>query len=341
MRKLATIETIKSVAPVANADSLDVVTVRGWNVVTQRQEFQVGDLAVYFEIDSFLPVRPEFEFLRRSSLKTMGGVEGFRLRTVKLRGQVSQGLVLSPQIFPELDDRPLEIGQDVSELLGVQKYEPPVPVSLSGQIEGAFPGFVPKTDQERIQNLWEQYVVDFQTVAFEESLKLDGTSMTVYCHEGQVGVCSRNWRLVQTPGNTLWQVATKLQLLEKLPALQRNLAIQGELMGPGIQGNKEKLSEPTLFVFDVWDINRQQYLTTAERTEVVATLQLQTVPILNPAIPVFQEFPSLEQLLAHAPGPSLKASQREGVVYKSVQPIAGQIVSFKVISNQWLLKHKD
>jgi RNA ligase (TIGR02306 family) len=341
MRKLATIECIRSVKPIPNADNLDVVQVRGWDVVTQRQEFQEGDLAVYFEIDSFLPIRPEFEFLRKSSFKVMGAEEGFRLRTVKLRGQISQGLVLPVKNIPELADRDWTVGDDVTELLGVQRYEPPIPVALAGQIKGAFPGLIRKTDQERIQNLWEDYHQAFQDLEFEETVKLDGTSMTVYCHAGNVGVCSRNWELQQTAGNTLWQVATQLELLDRLPPLQRNLAVQGELMGPGIQGNKEKLAKVAWFVFDIWDLDRQQYLGAAERNDLVATLGLQQVPVVTPAIPVFSAFPTLEALLDHAAGPSLHAAQREGLVYKSLQAVEGEIISFKVISNQWLLKHEE
>ncbi|WP_318734659.1 RNA ligase (ATP) [Roseofilum sp. Belize BBD 4] len=345
MRKLATIEQIKSSQPVPNADSLDVVQVRGWQVVTKRNEFQVGDLAVYFEIDSFLPIRPEFEFLRSSSFKRMGEEEGFRLRTVKLRKQLSQGLVLPVATFPELAALSCSVGDDVTELLGVQKYEPPVPASLSGLVKGAFPSVIPKTDQERIQNLWESYAATLQDVAFEETVKLDGSSMTVYVREGEVGVCSRNLDLKcdrpDKPRNILWQVALKLNLLELLPPLHRNLAIQGELIGPNIQKNNEKLTEPAWFVFDVWDIDRQQYFPASERLSFIQQLGLQHVPVVSESIQVFRNFSSLEELLSHADGPSLNASRREGLVYKSLEPVDGEMFSFKAISNRWLLKNES
>ena len=344
MRQLATIERILSSQPVPNADALDVVQVRGWRVVTKRNEFQSGDLAVYFEIDSFLPVRPEFEFLRSSSFKRMGEEEGFRLKTIKLRKQISQGLVLPVATFPELADQTWSVGDDVTERLGVKKYEPPVPVSLSGLVKGAFPGDIPKTDQERIQNLWADYSKAFAEVAFEETVKLDGTSMTVYVRDGEVGVCSRNLDLLcdhpDNPRNTLWKVALKLGLLTVLPSLHRNLALQGELIGPAIQKNNEKLTKPDWFVFDVWDIDQQRYFSASERQSFIQQLGLNHVPILSNSIQVFREFSSLEELLAHADGPSLNTqARREGLVYKSVELVDGEIITFKTISNRWLLKN--
>lgn len=340
MRKLATIEQVKAVNPVPNSDFLDMVQVRGWTVVTKRGEFQTGDLAVYFEIDSFLPIKPEFEFLRPSSFRKMGEEEGFRLKTIKLRGQVSQGLVLPLQNLPELGDRSLAIGEDVTDLLGVKLYETPIPAALAGQIKGAFPRFIRKTDQDRIQNLWEEYAPQFSTLEFEETIKLDGSSMTVYWHHQTIGVCSRNWELAETENNSLWQVTRSLELPEKLASLDRSLAIQGELMGPGVQKNNEKLKQPTWFVFDIWDIEQQRYLTAPERYPIVEALGLQSVPILSKTIAVFTEYPTLQSLLDHASGRSLNGVQREGLVYKSLAIVNGEIISFKVISNQWLLKQE-
>ena len=339
VRKLATVERILDTQPVPNSDRLDVVRVRGWNVVTQRNEFTPGSSAVYFEIDSFLPVRPEFEFLRPSSFKKMGEEEGFRLRTVKLRGQVSQGLVLPVATFPELAAMPA-IGTDVTEILGVKKYEPPIPASISGKIKGAFPANARKTDQERIQNLWDEYATKYRDVAFEETLKLDGSSMTVYFCNGAFGVCSRNWELHPSEKNTLWRVARSLDLEAKLQSLDRNLAIQGELMGPQIQKNREKLAAHRFFVFDIWDIDRQAYLSPAARSHLVERLELDAVPVTSPSVRVFSEFSTIADLLAHADGPSLNGDRREGLVYKSLQPFDGETISFKVVSNRWLLKYE-
>jgi tRNA-binding EMAP/Myf-like protein len=147
-RKLASIRTITDIQPIPNADSIEVVSIGGWKVVSKKGEYNVGDMCVYCEIDSFLPVLPQYEFLRKSSYKKMSdGTEGFRLKTIKLRGQVSQGLVLPISILPE--GKTLFEGMDVTDVLSITKYEPPIPASLSGQVKGHFPSFLQKTDEER------------------------------------------------------------------------------------------------------------------------------------------------------------------------------------------------
>jgi RNA ligase (TIGR02306 family) len=152
-RKLATIRTITNIQPIDGADMIELASVGGWNVVVAKDVgHKVGNKVVYCEIDSFLPIREEFEFLRKSSYKKMGEQEGFRLKTIKLRGQVSQGLILPISVLNPPDTNiyvePFE-GLDVTEMLGIVKYEPPIPAELAGKVKGQFPSFLRKTDEER------------------------------------------------------------------------------------------------------------------------------------------------------------------------------------------------
>ena len=141
-RKLASIQEIKEINPIPNADAIEVATILGWKVVIKKADnFKVGDKVVYFEVDSKLPAKPEYEFLANY---------GYRVKTQKFRGQVSQGLVLPMSILP---DGVYNVGDDVSKLLGVEKYEIPLPLSVAGDIMGTFPGFIEKTDETRIQIL--------------------------------------------------------------------------------------------------------------------------------------------------------------------------------------------
>ena len=170
MRKLATIRTVTEILPIKGADMIVLAVVDGWKCVVKKDEFKAGDSAVYCEIDSFLPIKPEFEFLRKSSFKRMGDKEGFRLRTVKLRGQISQGLLLPISVL----GREPQPGEDITEELGIEKYEPPTPTCLSGKVVGPFPATVQKTDEERIQNL----AIDFKSYKYRTFFvteKLDGT----------------------------------------------------------------------------------------------------------------------------------------------------------------------
>ena len=204
-RKLASVQRILSVAPIDGADAIVKATVLGWELVVKKDEFKPGDLCVYMEIDSLVPERPEFEFLRPRS---------FRIRTVRLRKQVSQGIAFPLSILPE-GGSPAEEGLDVTTLLGVRKYEAPVSIQLSGQVKGSFPAFLRTTDEMRIQ-AFPEVLVRHRGTVFYLTEKLDGTSMTVYHRQGEFGVCSRNWDLLEAPGNTLWRVARELGLEEKL-----------------------------------------------------------------------------------------------------------------------------
>lgn len=336
MRKLASIQQIKEVRPIEGADAIEVARVNNWDVVVKKGEYSPGDLAVYCEIDSFLPIREEFEFLRKSSFKLMGEVEGFRLRTVKLRGQISQGLLLP---YPGSG----EIGDDVAEDFGIVKYEPPIPAQLAGQMKGAFPSFVPKTDEERVQNLaseWENLrSLDTQWIVTE---KLDGSSTTVYLNGDDFGVCSRNIDLLETEGNSFWRVARQLGIEEKMRDADLkiclpfdNFAIQGELIGEGIQGNPYKLKGQTLKLFSLYSIDNSTRADSLILDEFCKRAGLERCPIVAQldSLP-----PTIDELLAMADGKSLlnPAVDREGLVVRSVD----QKTSFKVISNKYLLKEK-
>eukprot|EP01035_Chromulina_nebulosa_P011393 gene11393-15241_t len=222
MRKLARIERVAKVSPIPDADSIEVATVQSWNVVIKKGEFKEGDLCVYCEIDSFLPVREEFEFLRKSSFKKMEDKEGFRLRTLKLRGQVSQGLLLQLSIIDNGQQYP--VGYEVTDLLGITKYEPPIPAGTEGTIKGGFPSFISKTDEERIQNLADEYG-SYKNTEFYATEKLDGTSITCYVYEGNFGVCQRNYELEEA-NNMYWETVARLGIKEKLMQLNKNIALQ-------------------------------------------------------------------------------------------------------------------
>jgi RNA ligase (TIGR02306 family) len=338
-RKLATIRVIKEIRPIEGADMIELAIVDGWQVVVAKDVgHQAGDWVVYCEIDSFLPVKEEFEFLRKSSYKKMGDQEGFRLKTIKLKGQVSQGLILPIRALPI--GEVVKMGQDVTEMLGIIKYEPQIPAELAGKVKGGFPSFIPKTDEERVQNLAKEYEGwKYQSKhQFYVTEKLDGSSATFYVKDGVFGVCSRNLELLETEGNTFWKVARELDLRGKMEKacqdLGRNLCIQGEIYGSGIQGNPYNIKGQTLRLYNIFDIDSQEYfglpmfLTTAEHL-----LEIPTVPILN----MYFKLPdTIEDLLSYAEGKSVlnPNTEREGVVIRSHD----RKISFKSISNKFLLE---
>lgn len=348
-RKLATVRKIISIDPIPDADSISKARVDGWQVVVKNGQFQPGDLAIYIEIDSFLPIREEFEFLRPSSYRKLGdGTEGFRLRTIKLRKVVSQGLLLPISILDEFNLNVRE-GDDVTGLLKITKYDPPVPAELSGSVVGGIIHLINRTNQERIQNIPE-FLDIYRDSLFEVTEKINGTSMTVYCNDGHFGVCSHNYEFRPDTQNSFTRVATALDLEKKMKSLGRNIAIQGELVGEGIQKNPYRLKGQHFYVFDIWDIDLQRYMTASDRVifldrlHVHYKLLLHHVPILEKVL--LGKLGTVEDLLVLSNGkslmnPSICPEQiREGLVFKSCDYIDGKIVSFKVVSNSFLLSEK-
>jgi len=338
MRSLASIRVAGENFPIVGADLITATRVDGWVCVTQKGEFNVGDLGVYFEIDSFLPgTDKRFSFLEKTFINWLGNV-GARLRTIKLRGQVSQGLFLPMRLFPELDGK--VVGDDVTEILNIQKWEAPVPTQLAGEVTGKMRSVIPITDEERIQNLIDKIKTHIAGQTFEKTIKLDGTSMTVFCHEGQLGVAGRNWELRESEANTLWRVARENKLIEAVGSLGKNIAIRGELIGEGIQENNEKLVGNDFYLFNIWDIDKQEYLSPEDREIVVAELvnlgaKINQVP--TEGFIVFDENVTVDDILSLADGKSLFSPNREGIVFKRKD---GKF-SFKAISNWYLLKHAN
>ncbi len=334
-RKLASIRKISNLSPIDGADKIEVATIDGWKVVVAKDVgHKVGDLVVYCEVDSFLPIKPEFEFLRKSSYKKMSdGTEGFRLKTIRLRGVVSQGLVLPLSII-EYTNVEFEVGMDVTNLLGIVKYEPPIPAELAGKVKGLFPSFLRKTDEERIQNLSSDYEL-FKENTFYVTEKLDGSSATFYFNNGEFGVCSRNLELLETEGNTFWRVARELDLENRLREYGHNLSIQGELIGEGIQGNPYKIKGQTVKFFNLFDIDLQVYHSLSVFKETMRVLGLDTVPILDTS---FKLPETIDELLKYSEQKSVLNPDfdREGVVIRSTD----RKISFKVISNKFLINEK-
>jgi len=330
MRKLASVQLIRDVQPIPNAESIDVARVLGWSVVIKKGEFQVGDKVIYVEIDSLLPEREEFEFLRK---------DGFRIRTVRLRSQVSQGICFSMELLPEGS---YEEGADVTELLGIEKYEPPIPPILQGTIVGKYPSFIPKTTENRIQSevfnlsVWKGK----EGVALE---KLDGTSSTFYLQDGHFGVCGKTIEYLDSENNLYWRMARLYKVEETLRSLGRDLAIQGEIIGSGITKNKYKLNnEHRFYAFNILDVSTGEYLDDVTFNELMKEFHFQSVPIVSNSMIIHEDMEAYVELSngKSAINPSIL---REGIVIKSKNEGKHGLgsFSFKVINPNFLIKHKE
>ncbi|MDR3352027.1 MAG: RNA ligase (ATP) [Zoogloeaceae bacterium] len=340
-RKLASIRVINDIRPIPGADAIECAVVGGWKVVVKKGDFQPGDLAIYLEIDSWVP-HTLAPFLSKGEPKVYNDIPGERLRTVKLRGQISQGLLL-----PLSGSNGVE-GQDLTETLGIQKWEPPQKPArqMLGPSPGTpFPAEVPRTDQERVQNLLFPEILAHRP--YEVTEKLDGMSCTLYLDsEEKFRVCSRNITLDADKSSALWNLALRLEIEDRMRNAECfGLALQGEVIGPGIQGNRYQRSELEFHLFDIYDTNQERYLFAQERKNFAALLGLQHVPILGvfdgTEVPgSHEEITGVEQLIQSADGKTLLCASggiREGLVFKALH---GEHFSFKAISNKFLLKEE-
>jgi RNA ligase (TIGR02306 family) len=341
-RKLASIQKVLEIQPIANADAIELAQINGWQCVVKKGEFQPDSLGVFLEIDSIPPDIEAFRFLWQPK-ELVDGVASerpnkFRIRTMKLRGALSQGLLLPVSTFG-LEH--LNVGDDVTELLGVTKYEPPVTMSVGG-IRASFPGFIPKTDEMRIQSVPE-VLDEIRKMPYVITLKYDGTSAT-YCidpRDNLFHACGRNYSM-QEGESCYWQVARKYKL-EEILRKSPSFAIQGEICGPSIQKNLLSLKGLELFIFNVYDIENQCYLSHAAAADFCRENGLTPAEALETGDAFTHD---QESLLALAEGkyPGTK-NEREGIVIRPLETtyshvLAGRL-SFKAISNRFLLKESD
>lgn len=350
---LASIQKIDEVFPIEGADRIEGVNILGWKCVVKKGIFKKNNLCVYIEIDTIIP--------KKLLSDNPEDIEMVRLRTVKMKGQISQGLVLPIDIllnfgfeedgdewaggyvtnkeldlsyeywYHEKNPEWAGIGEDLTDILGIKKYEKAIPAQLQGLVKGDFPGFLRKTDEVKIQS--EPKLLDFiKGKPYYITTKLDGTSATYYKFNEEFGVCSRNMELKESEGNVYWKMVDKYKIDEWLP---EGYAIQGEIVGPGIQKNPLDLKDLELYIFNVFDIHNQKYCYFIQWITNVEYNNFKYVPNEESG----NEFNyTLEELLEKAKGKYLNTNHnKEGIVVRSID----QSISFKVVNNDYLLKDEE
>lgn len=270
--KLASIETIKKIREHSNADSLEICEVLGWQTIVKKGIHKEGDKVVFITIDTIVPNNNLFGFL----VDKKNPDKQIRIKNIKLRGEYSSGLVIPITDFDN-QIQSLQVGDDVTELLGITKYIKEIPANLSGDNEGDFPSHLaPKTDEDNGLNdpsLVEEVFNSDNEVTITS--KIDGSSCTLVVEDGKlVKVCSRNLSKKETDNSTFWNAAKKLKFPDGW-----NGIIQGEIAGNGIQKNQLKLEGITLFVFQI--SQNGVYMTYDEMKDFCEnTLECNVVPLL-------------------------------------------------------------
>lgn len=372
MRNLASIQKISNLEPIQNADAIEKATVLGWQLVVKKGDFAINDLCVFCEIDSILPEKPEFEFLKDRK---------FRIKTIKLRGQISQGICFPLSILPK--NIKIVEGLDVTEILGIEKYEPYQNEQINAKQTGkiiypkwmpqwlrriihkfkfvreyyrqnsghkSFPSLIPKTDETRVQVL--QPLIDkYKGVKCYYSEKLDGSSITVYQINGKFGVCSRNIDLNRDNTDKFWKTVLEHDLENKFKNVfgNENIALQGELIGEGIQGNKYQLKGLDIYFYNVFFIKKYAYGNMNDLIEICQKLNEKTVPILNDNFELVNSIPELVEL-SKGKSNLNKKTTREGIVIRPLIEIEDtdlhcQLVknriSFKCVNPDFLLEYGE
>jgi RNA ligase (TIGR02306 family) len=341
VRKLASVQLVTALRPHPDpeVERLELATVQGWQLVVAKGEVEVGQVIIYCEIDSRLPANAVWlppAVRKRVETQPEHKRDWFRVKSIRLRGQLSQGLIV-PSIPVGVGD--VSVGDDVTEALGIKKYEP---VSFSGkfamcQTNSGIPfptHLVSKTDEPRVQSNPELFAA-IKDQSFYAAVKLDGTSATYVIDPktDEFCVCSRNY-IRQRPENLdvcpYWRAAVNENIEEKL---RRNphLAVQGEICGPGIQKNPLKLKDIRFFVFNVIDIRNGRHALPFDAFEASCkTLNLESVPIEEVADRF--EYETIDDVLERAKGSYASGRKREGLVFRSWN----QAISFKAINNDYL-----
>ena len=347
MRKLASIQRIWKIEPIEGADRIELASVLGWQCVVNKGQFRPMDLAVYFEIDSFLPIRPEFEFMRTSSYRKtdiMG--EGFRLRTMRFQGQISQGLLLPISQFPELPTE-VTLGMDVTNVLGVKKWEIEEKVTTGGTVIGNLPVDVPHTDETRVQ-AEPNLIGEFAGLEYYITTKMDGSSHSVSLDEEGFHVTGHNYEYKDDGKSAFYELVKRDDIENKVRKyFEENnlhlLTIQGELCAPGIQQNRLKLTRPEWYVFTIRLDGKRVGL--KKMQEISETLGLQMVPVEEVGTDLPSKYPTVDALLERADGEYPKGGKKEGIVIRPTEPVFSERISaalsMKVVSNKYLLKNEE
>ena len=340
MEKLAVVAKVLELAPIEGADRIERATVLGWHTVVKKGIHKVGDLVVMIFPDSYAPKRYVDE--------TYVGDDKTRIRTVKMRGQYSAGLVLPlyelTQAALTSTDTPPEDwqeGMEVSVWLNVEKWVAPVSASLAGETKGDFPtNILRKTDEYNFrsepQALEEAWTSDkFTNALFVATLKCDGSSGTFIYKNGEFRVCGRNKEFIEAEGNSFWKIAKKYKIEEMLKAAPVEMAIQGEACGPGIQKNPLKLDELTFLVFQIRDVTNHKWFDWDQVKQICNTHGIPHVPEVSRFV-MRNHVPSIEDLQEMANDATYDngRAHAEGIVIRPVTPIRSVVLQ----QDWWSLK---
>lgn len=337
--KIATIEKIKDIKPHPNAELLELATVNGWQVVVKKETYRAGDWCIYVTIDSITADLPQYEFLRNKE---------FKIRTIKLRGEISQGILFPISLLSEfgysidliVDE--FSEGKEISNLIGVSHYEKPVPAQLAGDVVGYRPEWIKKTDEENIKSCPE-VLGELKGKPYVITAKMDGSSCTFFVKDGTFGVCSRSMNLKPSENNSFWRIAKEYDIENKIKSYfpNKNIAVQGELYGPGINKNRVGATKLKFAAFNLFDIDAQKYLSYPELNLFCVMKQIPEVPLVETGIEFNYTLEKLQEIANFLKYETENIA--EGIVIRPITEVESRVLkgrlSGKIISEAYELKY--
>lgn len=333
MHELVIIAEIQDIKPIEGKDRIVLAKVANYNSIVQKGEFEVGSKCVYCLYDCCLPVKPEFEFLRKKSYNAKFNM--FRIRPMKMGGVISEGLVLPLTVLPE-DKRNLKVGADVTDIIGAKNYEELISVEVNGAAarkpkwwmrfkilrrlfgnktkkEFAYP--CPKSDEENIEKVWES--IKGSTETFYRSAKAEGSASTYYVHKKKLYSFSHNF---YNDKGCWGEVAKIYDLRNGLVKLNKEfgteVAIQGEICGPGIQKNIYGFTSYKFFLYGAYDTKTGRRMNIDELHKITKILEVPGVVYLEPS----KILNSVDEMLEDAVRPSVynpNLKYEEGIVWRN------------------------
>ena len=328
---LAFIARVTKLLPICGQEDCELAVIKGWKCIVKKGQFTVGELVVYYAIDSIPDPKTG------------------RVKTVAMGGVISQGVLRPMSCLKDRGYHDLSKYQEddsVVDEMGVQKFisrEERNLYTKTGEHE-PFPDFIPKTESTRIQHDPIAFLTAIQDKKIVITRKEDGTSCTYLYNQGTLTVCSRNYAYMLSdtpPSPHYFDILTLYDLEKKLKSLNRNIAIQGEIVGPKINSNRMKLTQSDFFVFDIYDVDREEYMSFDAMCSLCTELGLFTVPLIyrGPAAALTLSLDGLMQLAESAEyAPGVAA---EGIVVNSDDPAwRKRRAHFKVISNKYLIRNE-
>jgi len=322
-KNTARLATVTEVKTTKHEDCQALIIDNGWQVVVEKDAYQVGDQVTFIPAGSWIPST----LVGLSESGEYKGVKGGYLPVMKLAGEDSEGIVLSADKYDENQ--------------WARVWERDLPQEFQPESYRSYPTFIRKVEYPHAQDIPDLIFNEYHNQQFEITPRIDGIEMTVFVKGGRFGICSDRYWIDESTKDAFWKFAYDLNLPTPMVDYRDQYAIHGTIAGKGIYQNHEKMNDRRFFVHDIYDIESSTFMTPKERYKIFSDLaescNFHHVDIFKQSIPLCEVALDMRQFVNYANGNSMTPySKRKGLVFKSIDSEFG----FKIKSNNFCFSHK-